>query len=88
MTDNKQKIKDLVIEMLDRSYDASVLKINRILNSGCIDTDAWDENNSKMLVPKAIVMALLDFEKDQHSPKGTSFDKQVTKEFKNIRNFL
>jgi hypothetical protein len=89
MTDNKQKIKDLVIDMLDRSYDKSVLSIDKILDSGCIDIDAWDENNGRMLVPKAIVMALLDYEKDQWSPsKRISSYKQVTKDFKNIRNFL
>lgn len=89
MNNNKQKIKDLAIELLEKSYEISKNKIDSILDSGCVDVSGWDEHNKPMILPKAIVMALLDYEKDQYSPpKGIPSAKLVKAEFKNIRNFL
>ena len=85
---NKEKIKNLTIQMLDESYKHSLKKIDKALNSGAIDLDAWDENVNPMLIPKAILIAILLDEADQHDCKGTSFGRQVNRDAKNIGYFL
>ena len=83
-----EKIKKLVIEMLNNSHEAMIKKIDSLFISGCIDTESWDENNMPMILPKTIVAALLEDETTQYYGKGTSFEKEVKKEVKNIRYFL
>jgi len=54
----------------------------------CVDTESWSKDNSPMILPKCIVTAILQDESTQYEGKGTSFEKQVKKEVKNIRYFL
>ena len=84
----KAKIKKLAAEMLKDSHKNALANIDRALNSGAIDIDAWDENNGKMLIPKAIVIAILEKEKWQYSPHNTGHEKTVNKQVKNIGYFL
>lgn len=86
--DKKAKIKKLALSMLKESFEKSKLKIDKAINSGAIDIDAWDENNGKMLVPKAIVTAILIDESKQYDGAGTSFEKSQKKNIKNIGLFL
>lgn len=86
--ENKDRIKELVIEMINDSNNAMLKKIDRVLNSGCIDVEAWSEEFGKMITPKCIVIALLESEAGQYSAKGTSFEKRVSKEVKNIKMFI
>jgi len=88
IVDNKAKIKQLVIEMLKESQEKALKNLDKVLDCGAIDAEAWDENNGRMLVPKAIVIALLKEEADQYSAKGTSFEKQIKKDVKNIGYFI
>lgn len=82
------KIKSLVTDMLNDSHQAMIKKIDKALNSGAIDVDSWDENDKPMIVPKCIVTAILEQESTQYSGSGTSFEKQIKKEVKNIRYFI
>jgi hypothetical protein len=41
-----------------------------------------------MIIPKCITTALLEQECTQWDASGTSFEKQIKKEVKNIRYFL
>jgi len=41
-----------------------------------------------MILPKCIVIALLQNESRQYSGRGTSFEKRVKREVKNISYFL
>lgn len=84
----KRKIKSLVKEMLKESHKAMIGKIDRTLNSGAIDIDAWSESYASMILPNCIVIALLQNESRQYSAIGTSFDKTVEREVKNITYFL
>lgn len=84
----KRKIKSLVKEMLKESHKAMIGKIDRTLNSGAIDIDAWSESYAPMILPKCIVIALLQNESRQYSGRGTSFEKRVKREVKNISYFL
>jgi len=86
--EKKNKIKSLAEDMIKESFEAMIKKVEKALNSGAIDVDSWDENNSPMILPKCIVTAILQDESTQYEGKGTSFEKQVRKEVKNIRYFL
>jgi hypothetical protein len=84
----KDKIKSLVSDMLKVSHEDMIRNIDKALNSGAIDIDAWDESKNPMILPKCIVTALLEQESTQYDGTGTSFEKQIRKEVKNIRYFI
>lgn len=84
----KEKIKELVKDMLIESHEHALQNIDRALNSGAIDIDGWDENNAPMVLPKCILTAILENEARQYTAKGTSFEKKMKKEVKNISYFL
>jgi diphthamide synthase subunit DPH2 len=88
MENNKEKIKALVNESLDRATEAMKAKIDRVLNSGCVDTDSWDINSNPMILPKQIVIALLENEAEEYKGVGTRFEKEVKKGSNNIKLFL
>jgi len=84
----KRKIKALAKWMLKDSKKKMEEKIDKALNSGALDIDNWDENNCSMIIPKIIVAALMESEATQYNAKGTSFEKKIKKEVKNLRYFL
>ena len=84
----KAKIKKLVSDMLKDSQKAMPKNIDKAINSGAIDVDDWDENISPMILPKCIATAILEQEATQYDGSGTSFEKQIKKEVKNIRYFI
>ena len=81
-------IKSHCVDMLTRSLVEMTKKIDKALNSGAIDVDGWDPNVNPMLLPKAMVIAIMEDEADQYSAKGTSFETQISYESKNIKLFL
>jgi hypothetical protein len=86
--EKKDKIRSLVVEMLEDSKQAMIKKLDTVLKSGCIDADNWDENNTPMILPKTIITALLENESLQYNGSGTSYEKQIKKEVRNIRYFI
>jgi hypothetical protein len=86
--EKRAKIKSLATDMLQESFQAMLKKVDKALNSGAIDVDGWDEKSGSMILPKCIVTAILQSESTQWAGTGTSFEKQVKKEVKNIRYFL
>lgn len=74
--------------MLNESHEAMIKKIDKALNSGAIDIDSWDESHNPMILPKCITTAIMQNESAQYEGKGTSFEKEVKKEVRNIRYFL
>ena len=86
--DNKTKIAAHVLSMLDECYRNADKLVEKALNSGAIDVSGWDEKDKPMLVPKAIVIAILREQANQHDAKGTSYEKQIEKQAKNIQLFL
>ncbi len=86
--DKKDKVKALVSEMLKESHEAMVKQIDKALNSGAIDIDSWDENSSPMVLPKTIVTAILQRESVQYEGRGTSHEKKIKKEVRNILYFI
>ncbi len=83
-----EKIRELVHDMLTESYGVMVKRIDRAIYSGAIDIDAWNPNDKPMILPKIITTAILRNESTQYDGKGTSFEKQIKKEVKNLQYFL
>lgn len=88
MESKRDKIKALVVEMLNNSHEAMIKNIDKALNSGAIDIDSWQEDDRPMLLPKTIVTAILEDESTQYNGIGTSYEKSIKKEVKNIRYYL
>jgi len=84
----REKIEALTKRILEDSYEAMKGKVSKALNSGAIDIESWDERNNPMILPKCIVIAILQDEATQYEAKGTSFERDVKKEVKNIRCFI
>lgn len=86
--EKQKKIKSLVVDMLNYSHKAMVEKIDAALNSGAVDIDSWDEKNAPMILPKCIVIALLQRESNQYECKGTSYEKKIKKEISNLKYYI
>jgi hypothetical protein len=84
----KQKIKKLVKEMLNQSHKEMIKKIDTALNSGALDIESWEEDNAPMVLPKIIVAAILQRESWQYEGTGTTHEKKIKKEIKNLHYFL
>jgi len=86
--DKEYRVKLLVSEMLRESYFTMVKNIDTVLQSEAIDIDAWDDSINPMILPKCITAAILQRESVQYEGIGTSFEKQIKKEIRNIKYFL
>lgn len=83
-----QEITMITESILNESMEAMKLKINKILLSGNIDIHNWDINTNPMVLPKSIVIALLEDEANQYKAVGTCFEKEVKKNVKNIKAII
>ena len=90
MTTEEKKIaiKELVSELITFSSEQMIEGIDRALNSGTIDFDEWEESNGKMIIPKCILLALLEKQIDVNDAKGTSHQRRVRKQVKLIRYYV
>ena len=86
--EKKDKIKKLTVEMLNDAVSEMEKSIDRALNSGAIDVDNWHESLNPMILPKTVLIAVLENEASQYYGIGTSFEKRVKKEVKNIKCFI
>ena len=65
-----------------------IKKIDRALNSGALDIENWNEKTSPMILPKTIATAILESEATQYSARGTSFERRIKRDVKNLRYFI
>jgi|688.fasta_scaffold2593305_1 hypothetical protein len=87
--ENKEKIKTLVIEMLNESHNAMLKKLETIINSDSINLDSWNEIYAPMLLPKMIVTALLESEPHQYSvPKDYPNKRKIKQDINNIKYII
>jgi phage gp36-like protein len=86
--DNKEKIIEITEQILDEAYIHMKKKIQKALNSGAIDIDSWDEKTNPYILPKKIVIAILEDEALQYNGTGTCFEKEIKKDVKNLKLFL
>jgi len=84
----KKKIQAIAKQMLENSHKLMVKKLEKALMSGALDIDNWDENSNKMIIPKIIVIAIMEDEADQYKANGTSFEKEVKRGVENLKCFL
>lgn len=86
--EKKQKIQFHTERLLAEAYAHAERAINKALNSGALDIDGWDADIDPMILPKIIVITLLENEADQYKATGTSFEKRVKKEVANLKRFV
>lgn len=86
--EKSNKIKSLVLDMLNESHENMIKKIDKALSCGAVDPSEWDDKTNPMILPKCILTAILKNESTQYEGKGTSFEKQIRKEVENIRYYL
>ena len=86
--DNKEKIRELTEELLERSFLEIKKAISKALNSGALSVDEWSEENEKMILPKIIAIAVLENEAEQYKGGGTKYASRVKKEVQNLKRFL
>lgn len=88
-TDKKKtQIRRLTLSLLRNSHAAMIKQVDKALNSGALDTDEWEADCSPMLLPKIIATAILEGEATQYDCRGTSYEKEIKKEVKNLKCFL
>jgi len=85
---NAQKIEAHVNEMLAESIQHMSQKVKKAISCGALDIENWDEKDAPMIIPKIIIQAVLQSEAEQYSAKGTSFERKINKEVKNLRYFI
>jgi len=85
---NAEKIERIALEMIDDSVQHMKAKVKKAIKSGALDIENWDEYNKPMIIPKVIIQAVLQSESEQYSPKGTSFEREINKEVKNLRYYI
>jgi hypothetical protein len=84
----KEQIKKIALNLLNQSYEEAKKKIEKSLNCGALDLDQWSEKDNPMIIPKIIIIAILEDEASQYKATGTKFEKQVIKEVRNLKLFL
>lgn len=86
----KSEIKKLAKFQLKMAMNMMIDNIDKALNSGCIDIDEWDEKHHRMIIPNTIVVAILEDAAASTvlNGRGTSYEKKIKKEVKNIRYFI
>ena len=74
----REKLKEAILGCLSESVEAIKTKtLDKALDSGAININDWDEENSPMILVKGIIIGILKSEAEQYSAKGTNFEKQV-----------
>lgn len=63
-------------------------KVERAINSGAIDPDYWDERNEDMILPKCIVIAILEDVADNCKTNNKTIKRQMNREIKNLKLFI
>lgn len=86
--EKKELIKKYSSNMLEQSYECMIKKIDKALNSGCIDVESWDVNKYPYILVNSIVSAILDNEADSYNGSGSSFEKKMKKDIRNIQRFI
>lgn len=86
----KQKekaVRKLTYAILYEAYLSAREAVSRAVNSGAINIDSYDENH-RMVLPKSIAAAVLEIEVRPLKGIGTSYERQVKKNIKNIKHFI
>lgn len=83
---NSEKIQKIVNNMLENAFKHIREKISTAVQAA--DITEWDEDNNPYVIPKGIIIALLNNEAEQYCAKGTSHEKQIKKIKEQVKNSL
>lgn len=72
-----------VEDLIEQSVQAMKRNLQKVFRSGCIDIEGYDEKANPMILPKAIITALLLEESTQYTAPPSQ-EKAFKKEVKNI----
>jgi hypothetical protein len=86
--EKKEVIKAYSSKMLEQSYEDMIKKIDKVINSGSVDVESWDVNSNPYVLVRSILSAILDVEAQEYNGVGTSFEKGMKREIKNIKLFI
>lgn len=86
--EKKAKIELLANELLKCSVENIQQSIKKAIECSGVDIESWDEDSGPMILPKAILIATIENEARQYYCTGTSFEKKVKKDVKNIKLFI
>lgn len=84
----KQQVQDLVIEMLNSSFEAMKKKAIEAINSDAVNTENWSEVINPMILPKTIVSAVLERECTQYIHPDKKEAKKQRKEINHIKYYI
>lgn len=86
--EKRETIKMHAKDMLNTSFLEMLKKIDKALNSGAINIEDWDEKNAPMYIPKVMLNAILQDEATQYDGRGTSIERKIKKDVKNIMYYI
>ena len=89
----KKEIRDHVLGMIDNSCQHMKNKLNDVMKSGAVNVEGWNPDYRPMLLPRAIVTALLQYVSNQYvsnqfDGRCTSFEKQMKYDIAKIKDVL
>lgn len=88
ITAKKRAIKKLTKKLLKESYKEAEKKIDKAINSGALNIDDWSAEYNSFIIPKIIIVSILENEAEEYKATNTSFEKEVKKEVKNLKLFI
>ena len=86
MENNTKKLEKIVNDMLDNAFRHIKANVAKAVQAA--EITEWDEDNNPYVIPKGIIIALLNNEADQYCAKGTSHEKQIKKIKVQVKNSL
>lgn len=85
---NAEVIEQHTVKMLEGAVNSMRKLIRKAISSGAIDVDGWDKDVNSMILTKAILIAVMETEVKQYTVRGTSFEKGLNEDVKNLKYFL
>ena len=86
--DKKIKIHNLTEKLLNDSYVAMQQNIYKAINSGVLDIESWDETKNPTVIPKIIVITLLEKEAEHYNSISFYYHKHIETEIQNLKNSI
>ena len=83
-----EKVEALVLGMLSDCVDRMKKDVKKIISSSAVRHDDWDEDNDPMLLPKSILIAVLEGNAEQYLCKLSPYSIIIRKDANKIKNHL
>lgn len=77
----KKEVRKKTRELIQYTSKWMRRDLEKVLSSGCINLNNWESN---YLLPKTIMLALHQEQMRNYDGRGTSYERKIKKEAKNI----